>query len=206
MKIKMNLSTAEISELICTRISHDLIGNIGAVSNAVELLEEGDMEFIDDIRSILKVSSSVLSSRLKFFRMAFGSNNTSLEKLGLVASTTQDYLKTLGNANYPINLEMRLSTPQFSKVAMLAVMIVADTMIRGGKIEVEEVNSSLAVISFAQGVVANEKIAAIKELLQGNMPENLAQYAPIFYLQELLKSTKYKISIVDKNSFGFIVE
>lgn len=61
------LSVSEISELVCTRISHDLIGNIGAVSNAVELLEEGDMDFMDDIRSILKVSSGVLTARLKFF-------------------------------------------------------------------------------------------------------------------------------------------
>ena len=53
-----------VSELICTRISHDLIGNIGAVSNAVELLEEGDMDFLDDIKSILKTSSGVLSARL----------------------------------------------------------------------------------------------------------------------------------------------
>lgn len=60
------LSETELAELICTRISHDVIGNVGAVSNAVELLEEGDMDFLDDIRSILKVSSSVLSARLKF--------------------------------------------------------------------------------------------------------------------------------------------
>ena len=55
----MNMIPSHISELICTRISHDLIGNIGAVANAVELLEEGDMDFLDDIRSILKTSSQV---------------------------------------------------------------------------------------------------------------------------------------------------
>ena len=60
-----------VSELICTRISHDIIGNIGAVSNASELLEEGDIEFLDDIKSILKTSAFNLSSRMKFFRMAF---------------------------------------------------------------------------------------------------------------------------------------
>ena len=38
----------KILETVCTRMSHDLIGNIGAVANAVELLEEGDMDFIDD--------------------------------------------------------------------------------------------------------------------------------------------------------------
>lgn len=39
------ISSSALSEIICTRISHDLIGNIGAVSNAVELLEDGDMDF-----------------------------------------------------------------------------------------------------------------------------------------------------------------
>ena len=43
------LSVSEISDLVCTRISHDLIGKIGAVSYAVELLEEGDMDFMDDM-------------------------------------------------------------------------------------------------------------------------------------------------------------
>ena len=60
-----------ITELVCTRISHDLIGNIGAFSNAMELLEDddNDAEFVKDTHSMLKVISSVLSARLKFFRM-----------------------------------------------------------------------------------------------------------------------------------------
>ena len=81
------LNDTLISELICTRISHDLIGNIGAVSNAVELLEEGDMDFLDDIKSILKVSSTVLSARQKFFRMAFGLHNANLENMELVQNS-----------------------------------------------------------------------------------------------------------------------
>ena len=47
----LKIAATKLSQIICTRISHDLIGNIGAVSNAVELLEEGDMDFMDDIKS-----------------------------------------------------------------------------------------------------------------------------------------------------------
>ena len=32
------LNEEQTTELICTRISHDIIGNVGAVANAVELL------------------------------------------------------------------------------------------------------------------------------------------------------------------------
>ena len=190
------LSVSEISELVCTRISHDLIGNIGAVSNAVELLEEGDMDFMDDIRSILKVSSGVLTARLKFFRMAFGVDNANLEKLDLVEKTTADYLKTLGNVNYPISLTMRLSNWQLSKMAMLAVMILADTFIKGGNIEVREETGRLLIL--AAGAVA----AAVN----GKLIERTAQYAPVFYLQELLSKFKLKLNIIEDKGFGLSIE
>ena len=102
----MNAQATEIAEIISTRISHDLIGNIGAVGNAVELLEEGDMDFLDDIKSILKISSGVLNSRMKFFRMAFGLSNANLEDSLVVEKTIRDYLSTLGNKNFPIELDL----------------------------------------------------------------------------------------------------
>ena len=84
-----------VSETILTRLSHDIVGNIGAVSNAVELLEEGDLDFIDDIKSILKTSSQTLANRMKFFRLAFGLDNPNLEDENIVKSIAQNYLLTL---------------------------------------------------------------------------------------------------------------
>ena len=68
-----------ISEIVATRLSHDLIGNIGAVANAVELLNEGDEDDREDIGNILNFSSKVLSRRLKFFRLCFGMSNAAVK-------------------------------------------------------------------------------------------------------------------------------
>lgn len=201
----MNTTPIPVSELICTRISHDLIGNIGAVSNAVELLEEGDMDFLDDIRSILKVSSLVLSARLKFFRMAFGLDNSNLEDRSLVIKTTEDYLKTIGNQNFPITLELGDYTNAYARLVMVSVMIMADTIIKGGKINIFESNNKLYVNVCTVSKLSEQKIDAISALLSGQEAECLAQYAPVFYLRELIKASGVHVSASDGGTFGFII-
>ncbi|MDD4556853.1 MAG: hypothetical protein PHE89_05975 [Alphaproteobacteria bacterium] len=199
-----NLSMLEISELVCTRISHDLVGNIGAVSNAVELLEDGDMDFLDDIKNILKSSSFILASRMKFFRMIFGANNANLDNLDLVKKTTADYIKTICG-NYDVTMELELQDGRFSKVAMLCVMIVADTFVRGGQIIIKQKEDRLIVSSENKSML-KDKVFIIKEVINDRISESLAQYAPILYLKEILKETKYSVKTSGIEGLEIIVE
>lgn len=194
----------EISELVCTRISHDLVGNIGAVSNAVELLEDGDMDFLDDIKNILKSSSFILASRMKFFRMIFGANNANLDNLDLVKKTTADYIKTICG-NYDVTMELELQDGRFSKVAMLCVMIVADTFVRGGQIIIKQKEDRLIVSSENKSML-KDKVFIIKEVINDRISESLAQYAPILYLKEILKETKYSVKTSGIEGLEIIVE
>ena len=104
-----------LSEILATRLSHDLIGNIGAVANAIELLNDGDEDDKEDISNILNFSSNVLSKRLKFFRLCFGLSNASVKNMEELKDITKDYLLTLGNPNFPIDLELNISTPKIYK-------------------------------------------------------------------------------------------
>lgn len=186
---------AELSELICTRISHDLIGNIGAVANAVELMDE-DPEAIDDAKPILSISSKVLTARLKFFRLAFGLNNTGVKTTAEIIKQSEEYIATIGSHTSPIKLNFNFSTPALYKIVMLGIMIMADVFIRGGELNIAETANGLTFTADSQSTLSSGKLAVMQEVLTGKMPaENPAQSAPLIYMMRLLNDTPVKITV-----------
>lgn len=186
---------AELSELICTRISHDLIGNIGAVANAVELMDE-DPEGIDDAKPILSISSKVLTARLKFFRLAFGLNNTGVKNTADIITPTEEYIATIGSHTAPIKLNFNLSTPALYKIVMLGVMVMADVFIRGGELNIAETANGLTFTADSQSALSAGKLAVMQEVLNGKMPqENPAQSAPLIYMMRLIDGTPVKLTL-----------
>ena len=186
---------AELSELICTRISHDLIGNIGAVANAVELMDE-DPEAIDDAKPILSISSKVLTARLKFFRLAFGLNNTGVKTIAEITAPAEEYIATVGSRTAPIKLNFNISTPALYKIVMLGIMVMSDVFIRGGELRISETVNGLTFTADSQSTLSAGKLAVMQKVLNAEMPaENPAQSAPLIYMMRLLNDSAVNITI-----------
>lgn len=203
----LNMSASKLSQIICTRISHDLIGNIGAVSNAVELLEDGDMDFIDDIKSILQVSSEVLSSRLKFFRMAYGLDNANIENPEIIKNASEQYIKSVGNQkDYPVSLDIQLQdAANYGRMAMLGIMVMNDLIIKGGEISIID-KGQLTIKVTSTHALSNERKSNILTIVRGELPENLAQYAPMIYLQTYAEEKGKKVRIIENDGLEIIVD
>ena len=182
-----------ITELVCTRISHDIIGNIGAVANAVELLEEGDLDFLDDIKSILKNSSQTLTARMKFFRMAFGIDNNNLEDKKLVENMARDYLKTIGNKDFPIGLSFDVQSTKRCKPALLMIMILADLLIRGGDIKVEEQKGVITASIETTAKISTDKLQKLENAVYNKIWEADAGMAPFYDLLNLCSPAKINL-------------
>ncbi len=182
-----DLSLAKISELVCTRISHDLVGNVGAVSNAVELLDE-DPESVDEVKPILDFSSKVLSSRLKFFRVAFGLDNAAVKNIAELKEIADNYIQTIGSRNFPISLNLQITTPQVYKIVLLGIMGLSDCFIKGGVIEVVEKTSGIIIKATSEHQLSNIKVKIIENFMHGTLCEdNPALLAPLVYLKTILK-------------------
>ncbi|MBQ9235372.1 MAG: hypothetical protein IJ184_02785 [Alphaproteobacteria bacterium] len=173
------------AELICTRISHDIMGSIGAACNASELLEEGDMDFMDDIKAILKTSSSALAARMKFFRMAFGLDNSNLQDLNMAEKCTRDYLLSLGNKDFPIVAEFGWQTGDDVRSAMIMAMIMADVLVRGGKIRLLSQGGILAAETDKSAKISADKFNKLLAVLEGRDAGEEANLAPLKFLLEL---------------------
>ncbi len=62
---------------------------------------------------------------------------------------------------------------------MIAVMIAADTMVKGGTIEVRDAGIKLAVVCSSPAPLSAEKISNIKAIISGErpkMPRNTLRY------------------------------
>ena len=66
-------SSTDLAALLCSRLCHDLLSPVGAVSNGLELLaDEKDPEMRRRCFELLEQSSRISTDKLKFFRLAYG--------------------------------------------------------------------------------------------------------------------------------------
>ena len=155
-----------------------------------------DPEAIDDAKPILSISSKVLTARLKFFRLAFGLNNSGVKTTAEIIKQSEEYIATIGSHTSPIKLNFNFSTPALYKIVMLGIMIMADVFIRGGELNIAETANGLTITADSQSALSSGKLAVMQEVLTGKMPaENPAQSAPLIYMMRLLNDTPVKITV-----------
>lgn len=182
----MTLNNTFLAELICTRISHDLIGNIGALSAALELIDDNDNTLDTDTKNIFQTATQTLKARQKFFRLAFGLDTKQIEKEDLL-STGNDYLQTLGNNQYPIKLKCENFSPNFAKIFCLCLMCGAEICVKGGLINIEINKNHLKITVTSDHKLSALKIEAYQKIITGQIPEeNTSQYVHLLYLKEVL--------------------
>ncbi len=182
----MELSKTELTELVCTRVSHDLIGSIGAVSSALELIEEDGGQLEEDTKNILQTGANTLIARQKFFRVAFGLDSQKMQ-LSDLAVLCEEYLKTIGSKDNPIKLKLQKVSGELAKIVCVCVMIAAELYIKSGEISISVSADNMKVHAISDFKLAASKIAAYQKILVGEkIEDNVSQYAALYYLKALL--------------------
>ncbi len=71
------LSALDLSALLASRVCHDIISPVGAITNGLEVLDEDNGEEMKEFAmDLIRKSAVSASSKLKFARLAFGASGS----------------------------------------------------------------------------------------------------------------------------------
>ena len=70
------MTEIRLTELLCSKLCHDLVGPVGAIGNGMELLAEEDLGMSDEALELTAHSTRRASAILQFYRIAYGLGQT----------------------------------------------------------------------------------------------------------------------------------
>ena len=181
------------SKSALTRFSHDLAGVVGAISSSLSLLAETDT-MDREILDLALNNANILMGRLRFFRAAFG-NDGPLTDIATTKKIIEDYLKTLENrvAHFSCYWEINWNIPVFAfRYILLTVQIIAENMIRGGKIfiKLDSEDKKISIQAEGQSIV---DVVGLSENSETDDLQNL-RLLPVFFLKKCLEEQNWQFS------------
>ncbi len=125
-----------LAALIGSRICHDLISPIGAITNGLELLELSNTAPTPEL-SLVSQSAANASARLRFFRLAFGT--ASPDQIVSATEIKSLLSETHTDGRLSINFLVNQSHPRPIVQAMLLALLCAEQAVPfGGEIEIRD--------------------------------------------------------------------
>lgn len=131
----------KIIELMASKVCHDLISPIGAVSNGIEFLEDAGEEMDGEAIKLIAFSAGQASAKLKVFRLAYGAGGSdSSIKPEDVHKSFGDYISGDGRItqDWDPHAPLGLTDPPagFCKIIMCLLLVLIDTLPKGGNVRV----------------------------------------------------------------------
>ena len=170
----MNLEIdLRVAELMASRLCHDLVGPIGAVSNGMELMADDEFGMADDAMQLATNSATQATHQLQFFRMAYGMagsrHGSDLTPLKELAAGFLEHGKI--DLDWPLPPENIDMPDGAGKVILNMVALASEALPRGGSLRV---SLASAPEGFAAICGARGQDAGLREETQAGLVEGVA--------------------------------
>ncbi|MCH8684650.1 histidine phosphotransferase family protein [Pedomonas mirosovicensis] len=194
------MKSVDFASLLCSRLCHDLVSPVGALSNGVELLtDETDPEMQAQCLQLLTDSVRQAANRLKFFRLAFGGGGSFSAQVDVREAQTA--IQGMFPAD-KVRLEWLISPSVLPKTAIKVLLnlalIAGDTLLRGGVLQVaaEQAGNALDIAVRAEGprlLLGDD----LRQALSGEAADSeiTPRVAPALLVQTLLADVDAKLQI-----------
>ena len=186
-------SPTDLAALLCSRLCHDMLSPVGALSNGLELLaDEKDPAMRANVIELLEQSARISTGKLKFFRLAFGAAGGFGEAVPV--EEAQDVVTALAAEAKRVTLNWAIEEPSLPKPAVKVLLnlsqIALEALVRGGKLDIgaEKRDGNIEIVARATG----DKIAfdeTIGRALQDELgPDEITSRTAAAHMIALLAS------------------
>ena len=132
-------SVTELASLLCSKLCHDMLSPVGAMSNGLELLaDEKDPEMRARCIELLEQSAKISTDKLKFFRLAFGAAGGFGDAVPV--EEVREVIDALAADNKRIEVNWAIEGSSLPKPAVKVMLnfahIALDALIRGGTLDI----------------------------------------------------------------------
>lgn len=187
----MSASSLDLASLLCSRLCHDLLSPVGAITNGLELLEdETSPEMRQHCMDLLAQSARISADKLKFFRLAFGAAGGFDEMVPVSEARVLVDAIVGNNPRIAVNWQLAseaLPKPAIKTLLNMALMAI-DALVRGGSLdiaaELRDGVSEIVVRASGNKVVFDPDIG---RALDGSLPTGTlsSRTAPAEMLRQL---------------------
>lgn len=193
----MTTNSLELASLLCSRLCHDMLSPVGALTNGLELLaDERDPDMRQRCFELLEQSARISADKLKFFRLAFGAAGGFGEMVPV--SEARVLVDALIGNNGRIEANWALASDSLPKPAVKTLLnlalIAIESLVRGGTLDIgAELRAGEAGGGASEIVVraSGPRIAFDQDIgraLDGTLAEISSRTAPAAMLHELATS------------------
>lgn len=189
----MTDASVDLASLLCSRLCHDLLSPVGAMTNGLELLaEEKDPEMRKRCMELLEQSARTSADKLKFFRLAFGAAGGFGDMVGV--EEPRALIDALAGPGGRTQVNWALGTASLPKPAVKILLNLAhigiEALVRGGMLDIgaeQRGGASEIVVRAAGPKIAFDPV--VGQALDGTLPTGQlsSRTAPAWMLHQLAK-------------------
>lgn len=188
----------DLASLLCSRLCHDMLSPVGALSNGLELLaDEKDPDMRRKCFELLEQSARISADKLRFFRLAFGAAGGFGEMVPI--AEPRALIDALVGNNGRIQANWALGGDSLPKPAVKTLLnlglIGIEALVRGGTLDIAaelrtdgpQPSSEIVIRASGARVVFDRTIGLA---LEGTLPpeELSSRTAPAAMLRQLVDS------------------
>lgn len=193
-----------LSELLTSRLCHDLITPIGAINTGLELFQEtspDDLTESDEILNLILNSAQTASARISFYRIAFGSGGGKVS-LGNARELIEKYfIRSKLQIHWNNRFQKDFSLDKWGRVLLNSVLWMSECAPRGGTLCIDFPKEDLSMLSLrlkADSIILHQgTLEALegKSLLQEITPRTV----PCYFIHLIVKADNGKL-VINKTS------